>query len=120
MFYGDLIMKKYLINYLRENGKMLKAIATFIIIGIIVGIVIYFIIPSQIKKEMIELCKRTLDISKQGNFNKLNIILNGCISGFIILFIIYLTSFLIMRSTNYFIYWKYKGDSNWIFISYVN
>ena len=55
MFYGDLIMKKYLINYLRENGKMLKVIATFIIIGIIVGIVIYFIIPSQIKKEMIEL-----------------------------------------------------------------
>ena len=70
MFYGDLIMKKYLINYLRENGKMLKVIATFIIIGIIVGIVIYFIIPSQIKKEMIQLCKSTLDISKQGNFNK--------------------------------------------------
>ena len=120
MFYGDLIMKRYLINYLRENSKILKAITTFIIIGIIVGIVIYFILPSQVKKEMIELCKSTLDISKQGNFNKINIILNGCISGFITLFLIYLTSFLIMRTSNYFVYWKYKGDSYWIFIIYVN
>lgn len=96
MFYGDLFMKKYLINYFIENKKGLKVLLMFMLLGIIIGIFIYQIISIDIKNEIIDSCKSTLNLSKENNYNKINIIMNGCITNIILLIVIYLSSLMII------------------------
>lgn len=111
MFYGDLFMKKYLINYIRENFKIFKVLGVFIIIGIIIGIFLFKFLPSNIIDNIVNSSKDTLDLAKENNFEKTNIILNGTINNLILLSIIYISSLLIIAEQNSLLISTVKGIS---------
>ena len=111
MFYGDLFMKKYLINYIRENFKIFKAISVFIIIGIIIGIFLFNFLPNDIIDNIISSSKATLNLAKENNFEKTNIILNGTINNLILLSIIYISSLLIIAEQTSLLISTVKGLS---------
>lgn len=96
MFYGDFYMKDYLRNYMEENSKSLKVLGIFIVIGILIGIIFFCLISQDAKQELLNMCKETLNMTKQENFNRINIILNGSIKYIVVLIIIYISSFLII------------------------
>lgn len=89
-------MKKYLINYLGQNGKIIKVISIFMVVGIVIGIAIYNFLPSNVIDEVNSTCTNTLDIAKLENYNKINIIINSCKSNIIIMILIYVSALLII------------------------
>lgn len=96
MFYGDLFMKKYLINYIEENFKILRTFIIFIVIGIVLGVIFFNLLPIEIKDEIISSCESTLNLAKENNFEKTNIIINGSINNLILIIVIYISSLLII------------------------
>ncbi len=82
-------MKKYLINYVIENSKMLKIFLICILIGIVSGIVMYGFSSDNTKEELKGVVVNTLNISKQENFEGINVIKNGITTNLILIALIY-------------------------------
>lgn len=91
MLCGD-FMKEYINRYIRGNFKKIYMIAAAIFIGLIVGIFIYNFSGMENKESICATIKDTLDITKQENFQGINVIKNGMISNLLICFIIYFSS----------------------------
>lgn len=85
-------MKKYFKEYISQNFKVLTILFICLIIGIVMGVAIYHILDDGVKTELINTMKSTLDLTKQENFQGINIIKNGMISNIILTLIIYLIS----------------------------
>lgn len=85
-------MKKYLRNYIEENFKILSIIFFCIIIGLVVGIILYNVINPTLKEEMIKSMRQTLELTKQENFTGINVIRNGMVANAVLVMIIYLIS----------------------------
>ena len=85
-------MKKYLLKYVSENLKTIKVMAICICVGFIVGILVFQMLNQDVKNELINNIKSTLDISKSDNFESINIIKNGVTSNLLITSIIYLSA----------------------------
>lgn len=91
MLCGD-FMKEYINRYIRGNFKKIYMIAAAIFIGLIVGIFIYNFSGMENKESICATIKDTLDITRQENFQGINVIKNGMISNLLICFIIYFSS----------------------------
>lgn len=89
MLYGGIYMKEYLKKYVEENYKILKILCICFFIGLVVGVIIFLFIDNGIKNELIGTMKNTLDLSKNDNFDNINIIKNGMMSNAILIAIIY-------------------------------
>lgn len=85
-------MKEYLKVYIEENYKVIKIIGICFLIGLVVGIIAFGFVNDGVKNEFITSLKNTLDLSKNNNFESINIIKNGIVANFILLFIIYFCS----------------------------
>ncbi len=85
-------MKEYLKVYVEENYKIIKIIGMCFLIGLVVGVIFFGFVNDGIKNEFIGSLKNTLDLSKNNNFESINIIKNGIVANFILLFIIYFCS----------------------------
>lgn len=85
-------MKKYLLKYVSENYKIIKVMIICLLVGLVVGILIFQMINQDIKAELINSIKSTLDISKSSNFESINIIKNGVKSNLLVTSIIYLAA----------------------------
>lgn len=85
-------MKKYLRNYIEENFKILSIIFFCIIIGLVVGIILYNVINPTLKEEIIKSMRQTLELTKQENFTGINVIRNGMVANAVLVMIIYLIS----------------------------
>lgn len=85
-------MKNYLLKYINENCKTIKIISICILVGLIVGIVTFQMLNQDVKNELINSIKSTLDISKGENFESINILKNGIVSNLVLISIIYLSS----------------------------
>lgn len=85
-------MKKYLRNYIEENFKVLSIIFFCLIIGLVIGIILYNMIDSTLKEEIINSMKQTLELTKQENFTGINVIKNGMIANAVLVMVIYLIS----------------------------
>ncbi len=92
MFYGGLIMKRYLINYIKENSKIITIFLLSILIGVVSGIIIYQFSSEQTKIELKDTVVNTLNISKQDNFDGINIIKNGISTNLILIILVYFSS----------------------------
>lgn len=82
-------MREYLKGYVEENYKVIKIIGMCFLIGLIVGIIFFGFINDGIKNEFIGSLKNTINLSKNNNFESINVIKNGIVANFILLFIIY-------------------------------
>lgn len=89
-------MKKYLINYLGQNIKVIKVISIFIVVGIVIGIMIYNFLPTYVIEEVNGTCTDTLNIAKLENYNKINIIINSCKVNIVMMILIYVSALLII------------------------
>lgn len=112
-------MGDYLKRYIQENYKVIKIISVCFIIGLVVGVIVYSFIDSGIKNEFIKSLKSTLDLSKNSNFEHINIIKNGIIANGILLSIMYFCSVtlfapILICTTTFF-----KGFSMGIYIPVV-
>ena len=85
-------MKKYLKEYIYENLKSIIIILSFIIIGLVVGIISFNISNQEIKTEIILSVKNTLDIAKNENFEGINILFNSIGINIFVISIIYFSA----------------------------
>lgn len=92
MLCGGFCMRNYLLKYISENYKIIKILCICILIGLIIGIVTYQMLNKDIKMELINSIKSTLDISKGDGFESINILKNGITSNLLLMFITYLAA----------------------------
>lgn len=85
-------MKKYLRNYIEENFKVLSIIFFCLIIGLVIGVIMYNMIDSTLREEIINSMKQTLELTKQENFTGINVIKNGMVANAVLVMVIYLIS----------------------------
>lgn len=85
-------MLDYLREYVKENFKIITVLFLCVVIGLVVGIIVYKFIPSESKIEIINTLKNTLEYTKQEDFAGINVIKNGVISNSILVAIIYFSS----------------------------
>lgn len=85
-------MLDYLREYIKENIKIISVLFLCVIIGLVVGMLVYKIIPSNSNIELINTLKNTLEYTKQEDFAGINVIKNGVISNSILVAIIYFSS----------------------------
>lgn len=85
-------MKKKIMEYIEQNFKNIVVVSGSIILGIVVGIILYQVISSGIQNDLVRTMKNTLELTKSENFEGINIIKNGMISNLILVAVIYLMS----------------------------
>lgn len=85
-------MKNKIFEYINHNIKTISVITLFIILGIIIGLFLYQFISNGIKNDFINTMKSTLELTKNVNFEGINIIKNGLISNIFLVIIIYMLS----------------------------
>ena len=85
-------MLDYLGEYIKENIKIISVLFLCVIIGLVVGMLVYKVIPSNSNIELINTLKNTLEYTKQEDFAGINVIKNGVISNSILVAIIYFSS----------------------------
>lgn len=85
-------MKNYLKNYIEENFKVLSIIFFCLIIGLVVGIILYNMIDPNLREEILKSMRQTLELTKQENFTGINVIKNGMVANIILVMVIYLIS----------------------------
>ena len=85
-------MLNYIKEYVNDNFKSIIVLLSCMIIGLVVGIVVYQFISDGTKVELVKTLKQTLDYSKQENFQGINVIKNGMISNTILIIIIYFSA----------------------------
>ena len=85
-------MKKKIMEYIEQNFKNIVVVSGSIILGIIVGSILYQVISSGIQNDLVRTMKNTLELTKSENFEGINIIKNGMISNLILVAVIYLMS----------------------------
>lgn len=85
-------MKNYLLNYLKENSKILKILLICLTVGITCGIITYNCLASEIKNELILSIKSTLDLANSNEYEGINVLKNGIISNMFLVMIVYLFS----------------------------
>ena len=110
-------MKKYLKEYIQENFNSIIMIVLFITIGLVVGILGFYISDEIIKNEIILNVRNTLDIAKNENFECINILLNSFVTNIFIIAIIYFSTItlipkILINLTSFF-----KGISIGLYIS---
>lgn len=93
MLCGDILMKKYLYKYIYDNSKTIIGVITFILIGIVIGVVGFNFFSDTDKQELVNNLKNILDSTKSDNFDTANVIKNGIRSNIIYIIIIYIFSF---------------------------
>ena len=86
-------MKKYLINYIEKNIKNILVIVSFMVIGVILGIVAFNVTNEEIKNLVITEVNNTLNIAKENNYEGVNLVLNELKYNIILIAIIYIFSF---------------------------
>lgn len=79
-------------EYVNDNFKSIVVLLFCIIIGLVVGIVIYQLASEDIKLELTKTLNQTLEETKKENFQGINVIKNGMISNIILIAIIYFSS----------------------------
>ena len=85
-------MRNYLLNYIKENYKIIKIIVICFFIGLIAGLIVFNLLNQNIKNELLENIKSTLDLSKQEGFENINILKNGILTNVLIILLIYFFS----------------------------
>ena len=85
-------MLNYIKEYINDNFKSIVFIFSCIIIGIVVGIFTFNLIPNATKTEIIQTLSNTLSSTKSENFEGINVIKNGIISNCILVLILYFSS----------------------------
>lgn len=83
-------MKTYVVNYIKENKKTLAILFLCLLVGLLVGIACYQLIDNDNKIQLANHLKETLDVTKQENFEGINIIKNGVTSNILLVLLLYL------------------------------
>lgn len=93
------MVRKWLKNYIMENKYEVLLFCTLISIGIVIGVITYFLSGFEIRKLAIEAVTGVLDLSAKEEFLKANIILDGLKSN------IFLIGILILMAITLFGRW---------------
>lgn len=93
------MVRKWLKNYIMENKYEVLLFCTLISIGIVIGVITYFLSGLEIRKLAIEAVTGVLDLSAKEEFLKANIILDGLKSN------IFLIGILILMAITLFGRW---------------
>ena len=109
-------MKEYLFKYINENFKVIKILIICLIVGLIAGIIVFQCLNQDIKNELIGSIKSTLDISKDGGFENINILKNGITSNILIVILIYFASITMIAPVFICILNIFKGFSIGMYI----
>ena len=80
--------KKY--DYILKNYKMIAVFLFVLIVGLVGGLIFFNLINENIKLQIIDTMKKTLEISKKEGFTGFNVIKNGMISNILLTGVIYL------------------------------
>jgi len=116
MLCGDISMKSFVKEYINNNVKVISIIFLCLIIGLVIGLFLYKATTPQIRADFINTMKNTLDLTKQENFEGINIIKNGMISNIVLVIIIYVMSLTLVAPYLIGLLSLFKGLSIGIYI----
>lgn len=71
------MLKKWLREYIQINKREILVIISFLLLGVIIGIVTYIFSSTEVKELAIASVREVFEISKAETYVKTNIILNG-------------------------------------------
>lgn len=85
-------MKKYLLKYISENNKQIRIVVTCILFGMLLGSFMFQLLNQDVKNELLNCIKLTLDIAKYENFESINIIKNGISLNMFVISVVYISA----------------------------
>lgn len=103
-------------EYISNNFKKIIVFLSCILIGLVIGIIVYKFLDNNVKVELIKTLKSTLDYSKTNNFEGINVIKNGMISNSILIVIIYISAITLIAPTIICILNGFKGFAIGLYI----
>lgn len=109
-------MLKILKEYVNSNFKKIAVLLSCLLIGLVIGIVLYKFLDNNIKVELIKTLKTTLDYSKSDDFEGINIIKNGLVSNAILVFFIYVSALTLIAPAMICIINGFKGFAIGLYI----
>ncbi len=102
-------MKHYIADYIDKNIKSITILVLCLVSGLVVGIITYQFLDDGIRNEFVNSMKSTLDITKQENFEGINVIKNGIGSNSIMVALIYLGAITLIAPFIVCIFNLFKG-----------
>jgi hypothetical protein len=90
MFHGD-FMKEKILEYINLNKKSLSILIICMLTGFAISIFIYQFLDTENKSELSNSITSILNLSKEDNFEGINVINNGLVSNGILILCIYVT-----------------------------
>jgi uncharacterized membrane protein SpoIIM required for sporulation len=115
MCYGD-FMRKYIVTFIEDNKQSIITLGACIIIGLVVGIILYFFIDNNTKIQMTDNIQKTFDLSKDKNFENINIIKNGIVTNFVTIIVIIISTLTIIAPVVVCAIYFLKGFSLGLYI----
>lgn len=83
-------------KYIEKNKSNLLLLLTIYVVGIIVGLLLFIIIQSESKSEIISSIQNTVNLATDGSFSGINILKNGLQTNSIFLILLIFSSFTII------------------------
>lgn len=81
--------KKWLKEYFLNNKQEILMVVSLILIGIIIGAVVYIFSGNEVKTVAINCVKEVFEISKSETYVKTNIVVNGIKADIILIFVLF-------------------------------
>lgn len=81
--------KKWLKEYFLNNKQDILMVVSLILIGIIIGAVVYIFSGNEVKSVAINCVKEVFEISKSETYVKTNIVVNGIKADIILIFVLF-------------------------------
>lgn len=106
-----LLIKKWLKSYIIENKYEVLLFCSLALIGIIIGIITYFLSGSEIRKIATEAITGVLDLSAKEEFLKSNIIMDGLKSNIILIGVLALMAITLFGRWGIYLIMMLKGIS---------
>lgn len=81
--------KKWLKEYFLNNKQDILMVVSLILIGVIIGVVVYIFSGNEVKTVAINCVKEVFEISKSETYVKTNIVVNGIKADIILIFVLF-------------------------------
>lgn len=81
--------KKWLKEYFLNNKQDILMVVSLILIGVIIGVVVYIFSGNEVKSVAINCVKEVFEISKSETYVKTNIVVNGIKADIVLIFVLF-------------------------------
>lgn len=104
-----ILFRRFIINYIEKNRKVILATVIFLVIGICIGIIGYLFMNEPVRLELNDYVRSSFELSNSDGYQKISIIINGVKSNLLFVFILVLAAITIIGIPIIYIMYIVKG-----------